>query len=85
MDIIGSSPPPSERSHRSDTVLAALIAVHWGQPSLAWFAVFSLVAMLLLTWIGSKQRQISAEFAALRAARRNCDGHPHYRDMLDAS
>jgi len=50
-------------------VFAALIVVPWGQPSLAWFAVIALVAMMLLTWIGSKQRQISAEFAALRAAR----------------
>ncbi|SMD09697.1 MFS transporter [Primorskyibacter flagellatus] len=48
-------------------VFAALIVVPWGQPSLAWFAVIALVAMMLLTWIGSKQRQISAEFAALRA------------------
>jgi FSR family fosmidomycin resistance protein-like MFS transporter len=50
-------------------VFAALIIVPWGQPSLAWFAVAALLAMLLLTWIGSKQRQISADFAALRAAR----------------
>ncbi|MGF6860839.1 FSR family fosmidomycin resistance protein-like MFS transporter [Rhodobacteraceae bacterium MBR-64] len=48
-------------------VLAALIIVPWGQPSLAWFALGALLAMLLLTWIGSKQRAISAEFAALRA------------------
>ena len=49
-------------------VFAALIVVPWGQTSLAWFAVIALVAMMLLTWIGSKQRQLSAEFAALRAA-----------------
>ncbi len=48
-------------------VFAALIIVPWGQPSLAWFAVTALLAMMLLTWIGSKQRAISAEFAALRA------------------
>ncbi|MDG1280759.1 MAG: MFS transporter [Pseudorhodobacter sp.] len=51
-------------------VFAALIIVPWGQPSLAWFAVCALVAMLLLAWIGSKQRQISAEFMARRAAAR---------------
>lgn len=51
-------------------VFAALIIVPWGQSSLAWFAVSALAAMLLLTWIGSKQRQISAEFSALRAARK---------------
>lgn len=50
-------------------VFAALIIVPLGQPSLAWFAVFALVAMLLLTWIGSKQRQISAEFMATREAK----------------
>ncbi|MCP4048454.1 MAG: MFS transporter, partial [Gammaproteobacteria bacterium] len=47
-------------------VFAALIIVPWGQPSLAWFAVCALLAMTLLAWIGSKQRQISAEFTAMR-------------------
>ena len=47
-------------------IFAALIIVPWGQPSLAWFAVAALLAMGLLTWIGSKQRVISAEFAAAR-------------------
>lgn len=49
-------------------VLAALIVVRWGQPSLAWFAVLALIAMMLLVWIGSKQKEISAAFAALRAS-----------------
>lgn len=49
-------------------VFAALVIVPWGQPSLAWFAVAALMAMLLLGWIGSKQRQISAEFVAARTA-----------------
>ncbi|MDN5786742.1 MFS transporter [Pseudorhodobacter sp.] len=48
-------------------VFAALIVVPWGQPSLAWFAVTALMAMLLLAWIGSKQRQLSADFIAMRA------------------
>ena len=48
-------------------VFAALTIVPWGQPSLAWVAVLALAAMLLLAWIGSKQRQISMEFAAMRA------------------
>lgn len=48
-------------------VFAALIVVPWGQPSLAWFAVIALLAMALLGWIGSKQHQISTEFAAMRA------------------
>jgi len=52
-------------------VFAALIIVPWGQSSLAWFAVSALAAMMLLTWIGSKQRQISAEFSAMRAARKS--------------
>jgi len=50
-------------------VFAALIIVPWGQPSLALFAVVALFAMALLTWMGSKQRHISAEFAAMRAHR----------------
>lgn len=49
-------------------VFAALIVVPWGQPSLAWFAVSALLAMLLLAWIGSKQRYISAQFIAMREA-----------------
>jgi FSR family fosmidomycin resistance protein-like MFS transporter len=51
-------------------VFAALIIVPLGQPSLAWFAVAALLAMILLTWIGSKQRQISAEFAEMRARKK---------------
>ncbi|MDP0926607.1 MFS transporter [Paracoccus onubensis] len=55
-------------------VFAALIIVPWGQPSLAWFAVVALLAMLLLGWIGSQQRRVFAEFAAMRAKGRG-DGH----------
>ncbi len=51
-------------------IFAALIIVPWGQPSLAWFAVAALLAMALLTWIGSKQSAISAEFLAAREGRR---------------
>ena len=50
-------------------LLAAAIIVPFGQTSLAWFAVLALMAMLLLGWIGSKQREISAEFMAHRARR----------------
>ena len=52
-------------------VFAALIIVPWGQPTLAWFAVLALLAMLVLTWIGTKQRTISAEFLAMRADRQS--------------
>ena len=52
-------------------VFAALIIVPWGQPTLAWFAVLALLAMLVLTWIGTKQRKISAEFLAMRADRQS--------------
>lgn len=52
-------------------VFAALVVVPWGQPSLAWFAIVALMAMAFLVWIGGKQRQISAEFVALRARRNN--------------
>jgi FSR family fosmidomycin resistance protein-like MFS transporter len=48
-------------------VFAALIIVPWGQPSLAWFAVTALLAMMLLTWIGSQQHQIRSAFVAMRA------------------
>jgi FSR family fosmidomycin resistance protein-like MFS transporter len=59
-------------------VFAALIVVARGQQSLAWFAVAALAAMLLLGWIGSKQRQISAEFATMRSAGKK-DGQAHIR------
>ena len=48
-------------------VLAALIIVPWGQPSLAWFAVFAILAMLALIWIGSKQSKISSKFLSIRS------------------
>ncbi|RAS08412.1 MFS transporter [Ensifer adhaerens] len=48
-------------------VFAAVIIVPWGQPTLAWFAALALLAMVLLAWIGGKQREISAAFMALRA------------------
>lgn len=51
-------------------VFAALIIVAYGQRSLVWFALMALVAMMLLVWIGSKQRQIRAEFASMRARAR---------------
>ena len=53
-------------------VFAALIMVPWGQPSLAWFAVIALVAMMLLTWIGSKQHKSAPNSGRMRgrAARR---------------
>ncbi len=54
-------------------VFAAMIVVPWGQPSLAWFAVSALLAMMLLAWIGSKQRQLSTAFAAMRAGRKGGD------------
>lgn len=47
-------------------IFAAVIIVPLGQPSVAWFAALALMAMMLLTWIGSKQREISAEFIAIR-------------------
>ena len=50
-------------------VFAALIIVPWGQPSLAWFAVFALIAMLALIWIGSKQSKMSAEFLKVQEDR----------------
>ncbi|PTE19409.1 MFS transporter, partial [Cereibacter changlensis JA139] len=59
-------------------VFAALIIVPWGQPSLAWFAVTALLAMLLLAWIGSKQRAISAEFMALRAKAKKTGSAPRH-------
>ena len=59
-------------------VFAAMILVPWGQPSLAWFAVAALLGMLPLAWIGRKQRQIRAEFAALKAGRKKGAEAPHH-------
>ena len=55
-------------------VFAALIIVPFGQPSLAWFAALALLAMMLLGWIGSRQREISAEFLALRGQAKKAGG-----------
>ncbi|MFN3613484.1 MAG: MFS transporter [Rubrimonas sp.] len=57
-------------------LFAAAVIVPWGQPSLAWFAVAALLTMAVLTWIGSKQREISAEFAAMRARAARAGGAP---------
>ncbi|TDE40677.1 MFS transporter [Antarcticimicrobium sediminis] len=65
-------------------VFAALIIVPWGQPSLAWFAVIALVAMMLLTWIGTKQRQIRDQFVALQAHRKNGVEAPRYAPLTIA-
>ena len=51
-------------------IFAAIIIVPWGLSSLAWFAVLALLAMILLMWIGSKQRQISADFSAMQERRK---------------
>ena len=51
-------------------LFAAFIIVPWGLSGLAWFAVLARLAMMLLIWIGSKQREISAEFMAMRARRK---------------
>lgn len=57
-------------------VFAALIIVPWGQRSLALFAVLALLAMMLLTWIGSKQHQIRMEFTAMRAKGKHAEAAP---------
>ena len=62
-------------------VFAAVIIVPWGQPSLAWFAALALMAMMLLGWIGSKQRAIGAEFAALRANGRKKAGTARHASL----
>lgn len=59
-------------------VLAAIIIVPFGQSSLSWFAVLALLAMALLIWIGSKQREISAAFIATRASEQNKTGTAHH-------
>lgn len=60
-------------------VFAALIIVPFGQSSLSWFAALALLAMVLLGWIGSKQKQISAEFMAMRSVAKKgmADIAPH--------
>jgi MFS transporter, FSR family, fosmidomycin resistance protein len=49
-------------------IFTAILIVPFGQSSLSWFAVLALLAMALLMWIGSKQRAISAVFAATQAS-----------------
>ncbi len=52
-------------------LFAAIIIVPWGLPSLSWFALLALFAMMLLIWIGSKQRKISSEFSAMQKKRKS--------------
>ena len=51
-------------------IFAAFIIVPWGLSSLSWFAMLALLAMMLLIWIGSKQREISTEFSAMQERRK---------------
>ena len=51
-------------------VFAALIIVPWGVSSLSWVASLAILAMIFLIWIGSKQRQISAEFSAMQESQK---------------
>ena len=51
-------------------IFAAFIIVPWGLSSLSWFAILALLAMMLLIWIGSKQREISTEFSAMQERRK---------------
>lgn len=59
-------------------VFAAVIVVRWGQSSLAWFAALAMAAMMLLSWIGSKQRHMRAEFSILRSEGKK-NGQTHIR------
>ena len=47
-------------------ICAAIILVPWGLSSLSIFAILALLAMILLVWIGSKQREISLEFSKIK-------------------
>ena len=59
-------------------VFAALIIVPLGVSSLSWFASLAILAMIFLIWIGSKQRQISAEFFAMQESRKiEMEGRVH--------
>ena len=52
-------------------ICAAIILVPWGLSSLSIFAILALLAMILLVWIGSKQREISLEFSKNQEKMRN--------------
>ena len=52
-------------------ICAAIILVPWGLSSLSIFAILALLAMILLVWIGSKQREISLEFSKNQEKLRN--------------
>ena len=52
-------------------ICAAIILVPLGLSSLSIFAILALLAMILLVWIGSKQREISLEFSKNQEKLRN--------------
>lgn len=61
-------------------IFAALVIVPMGQPSLAFFTAAALIAMVLLSWIGRQQGEISRRFAEARdalAASRPADAARH--------
>lgn len=49
-------------------IFAALVIVPWGQPSLAWFAIVALLAMVLMSWTASQHAAISENFATLKSS-----------------
>ena len=52
-------------------IFAAFIVVPYGLISLSWFAILTLFAMILLIWIGRKQREIIEEFSSMLKLRDN--------------
>ena len=52
-------------------IFAAIVLVPLGLSSLALFASFALLAMMLLVWIGSKQHEISLEFSKNQEIKKN--------------
>ena len=61
-------------------IFAAIILVPLGLSSLSAFALLALLAMILLIWIGNRQKELSAEFRnnqARRATKNKTKTFPH--------
>ena len=58
-------------------LLAAIIIVPRGQPTLAWFSALALLAMILMVWTAGKHTEIRKQIEAAKKAMSGAAAKPH--------
>lgn len=58
-------------------LLAAIIIVPRGQPTLAWFSALALLAMILMVWTAGKHTEIRKQIEAAKQAMSGAASKPH--------